>query len=38
VVHCDCIHVLDKGAIIASGTHPQLLASCELYRQLTRHQ
>jgi subfamily B ATP-binding cassette protein MsbA len=38
VVHCDRIFVLEKGMVVASGTHTQLLETCELYRQLAKHQ
>ncbi len=32
IQHCDLIHVLDKGAVVASGTYEHLLRSCELFR------
>lgn len=38
VVQCDRIFVLDKGTIVDCGTHSQLLARCEVYRTLARHQ
>jgi ABC-type bacteriocin/lantibiotic exporter with double-glycine peptidase domain len=38
VRNVDAIHVFDKGRIIASGTHEQLLAGCELYRDLCMKQ
>lgn len=31
---CDQIFVLDKGAIIASGKHKELINSCPLYREI----
>lgn len=34
VIHCDCIFVVDDGRIIASGTHDELLKSCEVYQSL----
>ncbi len=38
VVHADRILVLQNGAIVASGSHTQLLAENELYRQLAKIQ
>jgi len=38
VVHADIIHVLDKGKIVESGTHQELLNSDGLYAQLWRIQ
>ena len=37
VVDCDRIYVVNAGNIIASGTHEQLLASCENYRMMWKH-
>lgn len=34
VINCDCIFVVDDGSIIASGTHAELLKSCEVYQSL----
>jgi ABC-type bacteriocin/lantibiotic exporter with double-glycine peptidase domain len=34
VAGCDVIHVLDKGRIVGSGTHLQLLESCKAYGAL----
>jgi len=34
IVDCDQIYVLSRGAVLDTGTHQQLLARCELYRQL----
>jgi ATP-binding cassette subfamily B protein len=38
VVHADQIAVLDRGRVLALGTHEQLLDACELYRELAQHQ
>lgn len=35
---CDKVFVLDAGEIIASGTHEELIASCEYYAELFRRQ
>lgn len=37
-LNSDLIYVLDKGCIVGSGTHKQLLKTCEVYRELTRLQ
>jgi len=34
ILHVDQIAVMDKGKLIASGTHKQLLSSCPLYKRL----
>ena len=34
IADSDCIYVLQKGSIVASGTDEQLKKQCELYRQL----
>jgi len=33
-MHADRIYVLDKGTVVGSGTHDQLLQSCSVYRQI----
>jgi ATP-binding cassette subfamily B protein len=38
VRHADCIHVLDKGQIVESGTHDQLVAHGGIYAALWRLQ
>jgi len=38
VLTCDRIVVMDAGGIVDQGTHSELLARCELYRQLARSQ
>ena len=34
VAHADHIAVMDEGKVIAYGTHPELLASCAVYREI----
>lgn len=36
--HCDHILVLSDGQVIGSGTHQELLESCEEYREIARTQ
>ncbi len=38
VMRCDLILVLDEGHIIASGTHDDLLRSCEVYKEISDSQ
>ncbi|MCC5830246.1 MAG: ABC transporter ATP-binding protein [Phycisphaeraceae bacterium] len=38
VIDCDLIVVMDRGRIIAQGTHEQLLEHCTAYRLLTQTQ
>lgn len=37
VINCDCIYVVDKGKIIASGKHEELLKYCTVYQNLWKH-
>ena len=37
VVDADCIYVLDKGGVVESGTHADLMAEGGLYASLYRH-
>lgn len=37
VMNCDCIYVVDKGKIIASGTHEELMKNCAVYQKLWKH-
>lgn len=34
ILHADIILVLDDGAVVGKGTHEELLASCEVYREI----
>lgn len=34
ILHADRIAVLDQGQLVASGTHTELMQSCELYQRL----
>ena len=34
IIDADVIYVIDKGKVIASGTHNQLLTSCDYYKNL----
>jgi ATP-binding cassette subfamily B multidrug efflux pump len=36
--HADCIVVLDEGRIVAAGTHPELMATDETYREIVLSQ
>ena len=38
VMHADCIHVLERGAIIEAGRHAELLARGGLYAAMWRQQ
>lgn len=38
VVNCDCIYVLHKGCIVASGTHQELMHSSLLYSEMYKLQ
>lgn len=33
-MHCDRVYVMDQGRIVGTGTHGELLQSCEVYRQI----
>ena len=34
IINCDIIHFIDKGKIIASGTHEELIKNCKKYQKL----
>ena len=34
IIDADVIHVVDKGNVVATGTHEELLNNCEIYRKL----
>lgn len=38
VMNCDLILVLDEGCIIGSGRHEELIASCEVYKEISDSQ
>ena len=38
ILHADQILVLDEGKIVGRGTHQELMASCEEYRQIAESQ
>lgn len=38
IMHADRIIVLDEGTIAGAGTHDELMATCETYRQIVRSQ
>jgi ABC-type multidrug transport system fused ATPase/permease subunit len=38
ILHADLIIVLDDGEVVGSGTHTELLGSCEVYRDIYRSQ
>lgn len=33
-MHCDRIHVMDRGRLVDSGTHQELLARCGVYQEI----
>ncbi len=38
ILHADIIIVLDDGEVVGTGTHTELLESCEIYRDIYRSQ
>lgn len=38
VLHAEQILVMDEGRIVGKGTHEELLANCEVYRQIAKSQ
>lgn len=36
--NCDCIYVFDAGRVIGTGTHDELMQTCELYREIYNSQ
>ncbi len=38
ILHADQIVVLDKGSIVGIGTHQELMASCDVYREIAYSQ
>jgi len=38
VLNADQIIVLEKGQIVGKGTHKELMASCEVYREIVYSQ
>ena len=38
ILHADQILVLEEGKIVGKGTHEELMASCEVYRQIANSQ
>ena len=37
IMHADIIIVLDDGAVVGMGTHTELLASCDIYKEIYRN-
>ena len=38
ILHADQIVVLDRGRIVGQGTHEELLATCDVYREIAKSQ
>lgn len=38
MLHAEQILVMDEGRIVGRGTHEELLANCEVYRQIAKSQ
>jgi len=38
IIGADCILILDAGRIVAAGTHTELLATNDIYRELYESQ
>lgn len=34
IIHCDTIYTMEKGSIVGSGTHQELLKDCDVYAKL----
>ena len=37
-MRCDVIFVIEQGSIVGTGTHAELLKTCEVYREIVRSQ
>ena len=37
-MRCDRIFVIEQGSIVGTGTHAELLQTCEVYREIVRSQ
>ena len=33
-MHCDRIFVMDRGALVGTGTHQELMENCRIYREI----
>ena len=38
ILHADQIIVLDRGRVVGIGKHEELLAQCEVYREIAKSQ